>query len=79
MGIIALMIVWLPIGIVGTPVAILYDWGQEDDHSKGFRTYAKDWLATQVGYVKAHGARVSAMVFNVVRQAFGTFGIGGSR
>ncbi len=78
-GIIALITVWLPIGIVGTIAALLYDWGQEDDQSQGFRAYAKEWLATQGGYLKAHAARVFAMVFNVFRQAFGAFGVGGGR
>lgn len=78
-GIIALIIVWLPIGIVGTIAALLYDWGQEDDHFQGFRAYAKEWLATQDGYLKAHAAHVFAVVFNVFRQAFRTFGIGGGR
>ena len=77
--VIAFMIVWVPIGIVGTIAALLYDWNKEDDHSQGFRAYAKDWLAAQGGYLKAHAARVSAMVFKVVRQAFGTFGVGGGR
>ena len=75
----ALLIVWVPIGIVGTLAVLLYDWSKEDDHSQGFRAYAKDWLATQGGYLKAHAARVFAMVFKVFRQAFGTFGIGGGR
>ena len=75
----ALLIVWVPIGIVGTIAVLLYDWSQEDDRSQGFRAYAKDWLATQGGYLKAHAARVFAMVFKVFRQAFGTFGIGGGR
>ena len=79
MGIIALLIVWVPIGIVGTIAALLYDWSKEDDHSQGFRAYAKDWLATQGGYLKAHGARLFTMVFNVVRQAAGVFCIGGGR
>lgn len=76
-AVIAFMIVWVPIGIVGTIASLLYDWGQEDDQSQGFRAYAKGWLATQGGYLKAHAARVFVMVFNVFRQAFGTFGIGG--
>ena len=76
---IALLIIWLVIDIVGTPLFLLYDWSQEDDQSQGFRAYAKEWLATQGGYLKAHAARVFAMVFNVFRQAFGAFGIGGSR
>ena len=76
---IAFMIVWLPIGIVGTIAFLLYDWSQEDDRSQGFRAYAKEWLATQDGYLKAHAARVFAMVFNVFRQAFGAFGVGGGR
>ena len=75
----AFMIVWVPIGIVGTIASLLYDWGQEDDQSQGFRAYAKEWLATQGGYLKAHAARVFVMVFNVFRHAFGAFGIGGSR
>ena len=75
----ALLIVWVPIGIVGTIAVLLYDWSKEDDHSQGFRAYAKDWLATQGGYLKAHGAHVFAMVFNVVRQAAGVFCIGGGR
>lgn len=79
MGIIALLIVWVPIGIVGTIAALLYDWSQEDDRFQGFRAYAKGWLATQDGYLKAHAARVFAMVFNVFRQTFRTFGIGGGR
>lgn len=79
MGIIALLIVWVPIVIVGTIAALLYDWSQEDDHSRGFRSYAKDWLATQCGYLKAHAARVFAMVFKVVRQAVEVFCIGGGR
>ena len=78
-GIIALMIVWVPIGIVGTIASLLYDWSQEDDQSQGFRAYAKEWIATQDGYLKAHAARVFAMVFNVFRQAFGAFGVGGGR
>lgn len=78
-AVIAFMIVWVPIGIVGTIAALLYDWSQEDDQSQGFRAYAKEWLATQGGYLKAHAARVFAMVFNVFRHAFGTFDIGGSR
>ena len=77
--VIAFMIVWLPIGIVGTIAALLYDWSQEDDRFQGFRTYAKEWLSTQGGYLKAHAARVFAMVFKVIRQAFGSFGVGGSR
>ena len=78
-GIIALLIVWVPIGIVGTIVALFYDWSHEDDHSQGFHAYAKDWLATQGGYLKAHAVRVFAMVFNVFRHAVRTFGIGGGR
>ena len=78
-AVIAFMIVWVPIGIVGTIAAMLYDWSQEDDQSQGFRAYAKEWLATQDGYLKAHAARVFAMVFNVFRHAFGAFGIGGGR
>ena len=78
-GMIALLIIWLVIDIVGTPVFLLYDWSQEDDHSQGFRAYAKDWLATQGGYLKAHAVRVFVMVFNVFRQAFGAFGVGGGR
>ena len=78
-AVIAFMIVWVPIGIVGTIAAMLYDWSQEDDQSQGFRAYAKEWLATQDGYLKAHAARVFAMVFNVFRHAFRAFGIGGSR
>ena len=78
-AVIAFMIVWLPIGIVGTIASLLYDWSQEDDQSQGFRAYAKEWLATQDGYLKAHAARVFAMVFKVIRQAFGAFGIGGGR
>ena len=78
-AVIALTVVWVPIGIVGTIAALLYDWSQEDDRFQGFRTYAKGWLATQDGYLKAHAARVFAMVFNVFRQAFGAFGIGGGR
>ena len=78
-AVIAFMIVWVPIGIVGTIAVLLYDWSKEDDHSRGFRSYAKGWLSTQDGYLKAHAARVFAMVFNVFRQAFRTFGIGGGR
>lgn len=78
-GMIALLIIWLVIDIVGTPVFLLYDWSQEDDRSQGLRAYAKDWLATQGGYLKAHGAHVFAMVFNVFRQAFRAFGVGGGR
>ena len=78
-AVIALTVVWVPIAIVGTIAALLYDWSQEDDQSQGFRAYAKDWLATQDGYLKAHAARVFAMVFNVFRQTFRTFGIGGGR
>lgn len=78
-AVIAFMIVWLPIGIVGTIASLLYDWSQEYDQSQGFRAYAKKWLATQDGYLKAHAARVFAMVFKVIRQAFGAFGIGGGR
>ena len=75
----ALLIVWVPIGIVGTIAVLLYDWSHEEDHSQGFHAYAKDWLATQGGYLKAHGAHVFAMVSKVVRQAFGAFEIGGGR
>ena len=78
-AVIALTVVWVPIAIVGTIAALLYDWSQEDDHFQGFRAYAKGWLATQGGYLKAPAARVFAMVFKVIRQAFGAFGIGGSR
>ena len=78
-AVIALTVVWVPIAIVGTIAALLYDWSQEDDRFQGFRIYAKGWLATQDGYLKAHAARVFAMVFNVFRQAFGAFGIGGGR
>ena len=78
-AVIAFMIVWVPIGIVGTIAFLLYDWGHEDDQPQGFRAYAKGWLATQDGYLKAHAARVFAMVFNVFRQAFGSFGVGGGR
>lgn len=78
-GMIALLIIWLVIGIVGTPVFLLYDWSQEVDRSHGLRAYAKDWMATQSRYVKAHAVRVFAMVFNVFRQAFGAFGVGGGR
>lgn len=78
-AVIAFMIVWVPIGIVGTIASLLYDWSKEDDHSQGFRAYAKEWLATQDGYLKAHAARVFAMVFNVFRQAFRAFGVGGGR
>lgn len=78
-AVIAFIIVWLPIGIVGIIAALLYDWSQEDDRHQGFRAYAKEWLATQSGYVKAHAARVFAMVFKVTRQAFGAFGVGGGR
>lgn len=78
-GMIVLLIIWLVIGIVGTPMFLLYDWSQEDDRSQGLHAYAKDWMATQSGYVKAHAARVFAMVFKVIRQAFGTFGVGGGR
>ena len=78
-AVIALTVVWVPIAIVGTIAALLYDWSQEDDRFQGFRAYAKGWLATQGGYLKAHAARVFAMVFNVFRQTFRTFGIGGGR
>ena len=78
-AVIAFMIVWVPIGIVGTIASMLYDWSQEDDQSQGFRAYAKDWMATQSGYVKAHAARVFAMVFKVIRHAFRAFGVGGGR
>lgn len=78
-AVIVFMIVWVPIGIVGTIASLLYDWSQEDDQSQGFRAYAKEWLSTQDGYLKAHAARVFAMVFNVFRQAFGAVGIGGGR
>lgn len=78
-AVIAFMIVWMSIGIVGTPVAMLYDWSQEDDQPKGFRAYAKDWLATQGGYLKVHATRIFAMVFNVFRQTVGIFSIGGGR
>lgn len=78
-AVIAFMIVWVPIGIVGTIAALLYDWSQEDDKTQGFCAYATDWLATQSGYLKAHAARVFAMVFNVFRQAVGVFCIGGGR
>ena len=78
-AVIALLIVWTPIGVVGTLAVLLYDWSKEDDHSQGFRAYAKDWLATQGGYLKAHGAHVFAMVSKVVRQAFGALEIGGGR
>ena len=77
--VIAFMIVWVPIGLVGTIAALFYDWSHEDDQSQGFRAYAKEWMATQDGYLKAHAARVFAMVFNVFRQAFGAFGVGGGR
>ena len=75
----ALLIVWVPIGIVGTIAVLLYDWSKEDDQPQGFRAYAKDWLSTQGGYLKAHGAHVFARIFNVVRQAAGVFCIGGGR
>ena len=78
-AVIALLIVWTPIGVVGTLAVLLYDWSQEDDQSQGFRAYAKGWLDTQDGYLKAHAARVFAMVFKVIRQAFGAFGVGGGR
>ena len=78
-AVIAFMIVWVPIGIVGTIAVLLYDWSKEDDHSQGFRAYAKDWLATQGGYLKAHATRIFAMVFNVFRQTVGIFSIGGGR
>lgn len=78
-AVITLLLVWVPMGTVGTIASLLYDWSQEDDQSQGFRAYAKEWLATQSGYVKAHAARVFAMVFNVFRHAFEAFGIGGGR
>ena len=78
-GMIALLIIWLVIDIVGTPVFLLYDWSQEDDRPQGLHAYAKDWMATQSGYVKAHAVRVFAMVFNVFRQAFGALRIRGDR
>lgn len=43
-----LLVVWLPIGIGGTLACLVYDWATEDDHSQGFRTYAKKWLSTVV-------------------------------
>lgn len=78
-AVIALLIIWTPIGVVGTLAALLYDWSHEEDHSQGFHAYAKDWLATQGGYLKAHAARLFTMVSKVVRHAFGAFEIGGSR
>ena len=78
-AVIAFMIVWVPIGIVGTIAALLYDWSQEDDQSQGLRSYAKEWMATQSGYLKAHAACIFDAVFTVVRKVFGAFGVGGGR
>lgn len=72
-AVIALLIVWTPIGVVGTLAVLLYDWSQEDDQSQGFRAYAKDWLSTQAGYLNAHASHSFAMIYKVVRQVSDSF------
>lgn len=72
-AVIALLIVWIPIGVVGTLAVLLYDWSQEGNYSQGFRAYAEDWLSTQAGYLNAHASHGFAMIYKVVRQASDTF------